>query len=144
LTLNPLRRLIDVLREDCGLTAIKEGCGEGECGACSILMDGRVVDSCILPVGAAQGRTIETLESIRETTRGEQIVTGLARGGGVQCGFCTPGMAVAIESLLREDSDPDERKIREGLSGNLCRCTGYQQIVEGVLDTAARLRENGA
>lgn len=105
-------------------------------------MDGRVVDCCILPVGAAEGRLIETLESIRETPRGEKIVDGLARGGGVQCGFCTPGMAVAIESLLRETRDPDERAVREGLSGNLCRCTGYQQIVEGVLDTAARLRED--
>jgi len=130
-----------VLREDCGLTAIKEGCGEGECGACAILIDGRVVDSCILPVGAAQGREIETLESIRETARGRLIVDGLSRGGGVQCGFCTPGIAVTIEALLRENPNPSEYEIRDGISGNLCRCTGYQQIVEGVLYTAAETRE---
>lgn len=141
LSLNPLRRLLDVLREDCGLTAIKEGCGEGECGACAILIDGRVVDSCILPVGAAQGREIETLESIRETARGRLIVDGLSRGGGVQCGFCTPGIAVTIEALLRENPNPSEYEIRDGISGNLCRCTGYQQIVEGVLYTAAETRE---
>jgi len=136
LTLNPLRRLLDVLREDCGLNAIKEGCGEGECGACSVLLDGRVVDSCILPAGVVEGREVETLEHIRETPRGERIVTALARGGGVQCGFCTPGIAVALEALLRENPKPDETEIRDGLSGNLCRCTGYQQIVEGVLEHA--------
>lgn len=129
---DPRRRLIDVLREDFGLTSIKEGCGEGECGACSILVDGRVIDSCILPAGAVEDRTVETLESIRETERGEKIVQALTRGGGVQCGFCIPGMAVSIESLLRTNPRPDEHAIREGISGNLCRCTGYQQIVEGV------------
>lgn len=138
LSVNPLRRLIDVLREDCGLVSIKEGCGEGECGACSVLIEGRVVDSCILPVGAVENCTVETLESTRETARGKRIVDGLARGGGVQCGFCTPGMAVAIESLLRENPNPDEHAIREGISGNLCRCTGYQQIVEGVLSIPSR------
>lgn len=130
---DPRRRLLDVLREDYGLTSIKEGCGEGECGACSILIDGRVVDSCILPLGAVEGRHVETLEHIRETERGERIVHALTSGGGVQCGFCIPGMAVALESLLRENPRPDDLEIREGISGNLCRCTGYQQIVEGVL-----------
>lgn len=129
---DPRRRLLDVLREDFGLISIKEGCGEGECGACSILVDGRAVDSCILPAGAVEGRQVETLESIRETPRGEQIVQALTRGGGVQCGFCIPGMAVAVEALLRTGVPLDEYTIREGISGNLCRCTGYQQIVEGV------------
>lgn len=138
-----MRRLIDVLREDCGLTSIKEGCGEGECGACSVLVDGRVLDSCILPAGAIEGRTVETLELIRETPRGCSIVDGLAIGGGVQCGFCIPGMVVAIEALLRENPDPTELEIREGISGTLCRCTGYQQIIEGVR-AAAGVRENTA
>lgn len=133
MTLNPLRRLIDVLREDCGLTSVKEGCGEGECGACSILLDDRVVDSCILPVGVVENRRVETLEGIRDTPGGESVVTGLTRGGGVQCGFCIPGMAVALEALRREYPDPDEITIRDGISGNLCRCTGYQQIIEGYL-----------
>jgi len=138
-----LRRLLDVLREDCGLTAVKEGCGEGECGACSIIIDDRVVDSCILPAGAVEGCAVETLEHIRETPRGRLVVDGLSQGGGVQCGFCTPGMTVAIDALLRHNRAPSEHEIRDGISGNLCRCTGYQQIIEGVQRTADALQELG-
>ncbi len=139
---DPRRRLLDVLREDFNLLSVKEGCGEGECGACSILVDGRVVDACILPAGAGEGRRVETLEAIRDTPRGERIVTALSLGGGVQCGFCIPGIAVALEALLRDTPAPDDRAIREGISGNLCRCTGYQQIVEGVLHHAVPEQHN--
>ena len=107
---NPLTRLVDVLREDLGLTGVKEGCGEGECGACSVIKDGKLVTSCIIPVGAVNGSEI----------------------GAVQCGFCIPGMVMAAYALLSSNPHPTELEIRKGISGNICRCTGYDLIVESI------------
>lgn len=135
---DPMRRLLDVLREELGRTAAKEGCGEGECGACSVFKDGLLVNSCMLPVGTCDGSAIETPEGVRETERGKLIIDSYAESGAVQCGFCTPGMMMATEALLRENDDPGEEEVREALSGNLCRCTGYDMIVEGVLLAAER------
>ncbi len=137
---DPMRRLLDVLREDCNATGVKEGCGEGECGACSVFKDGLLVNSCMVPVGTCDGSTIETPEGLRETDRGKMIIDSYAEAGAVQCGFCTPGMMMATEALLRENANPSEEEVREAISGNLCRCTGYDMIVEGVLMAAERGR----
>ena len=135
---SPLRRLLDVLREDYGLTGAKEGCGEGECGACSVLLDGSLVNSCLLPMGQLPGREVLTIEGFRETGQGRCLIDAFADAGAVQCGFCTPGMVMASAVILRENPDPDENEIRQGLSGNLCRCTGYDLIVEAVKLAARR------
>lgn len=129
---DPLRRLIDTLREDFGLTGVKEGCGEGECGACSVIKDGKLVTSCIIPMGAVYGADIWTIEGIRDTELGSTIVEAFADGGAVQCGFCIPGMVLASYVLLKEKSDPSEEEIREAISGNICRCTGYDLIVKSI------------
>lgn len=129
---DPLRRLIDVLREELGLTGVKEGCGEGECGACSILKNGELVTSCIIPVGACGGSEILTIEGIRDTDKGRCIIDAFAEGGAVQCGFCIPGMVMAAYYLLSSDPDPDEDAIRLAISGNICRCTGYDLIVASI------------
>ncbi len=135
---DPLRRLLDVLREDLGLTGPKDGCGEGECGACSILLDGEVVNSCLIPVGTIQGQEVLTVEGLNETDQGKCIVEAYADAGAVQCGFCIPGMVMATEALLRKNPSPDEAAVRKAISGNLCRCTGYDQIVDAVLMAADR------
>lgn len=129
---DPLRRLLDVLREDYNLTGVKEGCGEGECGACTVLMNGELIASCIVPFGAVEGAEIMTIEGFRQTERYRVIQDAFAEAGSVQCGFCTPGFVLATEALLRKDPMPDEGRIREAISGNLCRCTGYTMIVEGI------------
>ncbi|MCK5671766.1 MAG: (2Fe-2S)-binding protein [Spirochaetales bacterium] len=129
---DPLKRLLDVLREDNRMTGVKEGCGEGECGACSVLMNGVLVNSCMIPLGAAEDSEIVTPEGIRETEKGKLIIDAFGDAGAVQCGFCTPGMMMATEALLTINKNPDEPEIREALSGNLCRCTGYDLIVKGV------------
>ena len=129
---SPLRRLLDVLRENFGLTGTKEGCGEGECGACSVLVGGELVNSCLLPVGAVKDTEVLTIEGYRDTDRYGALCEGFSRAGAVQCGFCTPGMVLAAEALLRHNPNPAETEIRRALSGNLCRCTGYGMIVEGV------------
>ena len=131
-----LRRLLDVLREDFGLTGAKEGCGEGECGACAVLLDGQLANSCLLPVVAAQGRQVVTIEGFRQTPRFELLSRCFEQSGAVQCGFCTPGMLLAAEALLSHNPVPTEDEIREGLSGNLCRCTGYTAIVTAVAAAA--------
>lgn len=132
LHVNPLKRLVDVLREDCGLTGVKEGCGEGECGACSVLVGGKLVNSCLTPVGILKNASIITIEGFRETSRYKVLAKAFAKAGAVQCGFCTPGMLMAAEALLQSHPLPNEEEIREALSGNLCRCTGYSMIVEAV------------
>lgn len=129
---NPLRRLLDVLRDDYNLTGTKEGCGEGECGACSVVKDGKLVTSCIIPVGACNGCEILTVEGIRDTEKGRCIIEAFAEGGAVQCGFCIPGMVMAAYCLLNENPNPTEEEIRVGISGNICRCTGYDLIVESI------------
>jgi carbon-monoxide dehydrogenase small subunit len=135
---HPLTRLLDVLRDAMGDLSLKEGCGEGECGACSVLLDGRLANACLLPLGRADGCTIVTMVGVRETPRGKALVEAFAREGAVQCGFCTPGLVMAAEALLSADPAPDGEAIRVGLSGNLCRCTGYEAVVRAV---AAAARE---
>lgn len=129
---NPLSRLVDVLRDDLGLTGVKEGCGEGECGACSVIKDGKLVTSCIIPVGAVNGSRIYTIEGIKDTDKGRTIIEAFAEGGAVQCGFCIPGMVMAAYALLSSNPHPSELEIRKGISGNICRCTGYDLIVESI------------
>lgn len=131
-------RLLDVLREQCGDLSVKEGCGEGECGACLVLRDGEPVNSCILPVALVDGAEILTMAGLSEMPQGKALIDAFAREGAVQCGFCIPGMVMAAESLLRRNPRPDEQAIRTGISGNLCRCTGYDLIVRAV---AAAARE---
>ncbi len=129
---DPMRRLLDVVREDFGLTGAKEGCGEGECGACSVLLDGKNVNSCLIPISAVEGREITTIEGIDGTPEFDVISSAFAEAGAVQCGFCTPGMIIATVALLRGNPSPTRDEIREWLSGNLCRCTGMNMIVEAV------------
>lgn len=130
---NPLTRLIDVIRDDLGLTGTKEGCGEGECGACSVLRNGKLVTSCIIPVGSVAGDDIVTIEGLRDTDQGRCLVDAFAEAGAVQCGFCIPGMVMAAQALLLANSHPDEEDVRMAISGNICRCTGYDLIVDAVL-----------
>lgn len=135
---NPLTRLIDVIREDLGLTGTKEGCGEGECGACSVLRNGKLTTSCIIPVGAVAGDEIVTIEGLRDTEQGKCLIDAFAEGGAVQCGFCIPGMVMAAQALLLENSNPDEEDVRMAISGNICRCTGYDLIVDSILLAAKK------
>jgi carbon-monoxide dehydrogenase small subunit len=125
-----MRRLLDVLREDLSLTGTKEGCGEGECGACAVLVDGKLVDSCLVPVAQVQGREVTTIESGAALATIQQA---FAEHGGAQCGICTPGMVLAARELLDRVASPNEADIREALAGNICRCTGYVRIFESVV-----------
>ncbi len=129
---NPSRRLLDVLRNDFNLTGPKEGCGEGECGACAVLMNKKIVNSCSVPLANVVGKEITTIEGFSTTKRFEVIKESFAEEGAVQCGFCTPGMVIATESLLNQNPHPNDDEIKIGLSGNLCRCTGYNMIVKAV------------
>ncbi len=158
-----MRRLLDVLREDLGLTGAKEGCGEGECGACTVLLDGAVAVSCLVPVCQVDGCDIRTVEGLGRGATGTGATTGatdaatdaadpqlgpLQRAfletGGAQCGICTPGMLMAGEAFLASGAEPTEQAIREAIAGNLCRCTGYTKIVEAIALAAARQTELGA
>jgi carbon-monoxide dehydrogenase small subunit len=129
---DPTKRLLDVLRETYKLVGTKEGCGEGECGACAVLLDGKIVHSCLVPIANCAGRELITIEAYKQTDRFKTLEAAFLTQGAVQCGFCTPGMILASESLLNENPHPTEEEIKEGLSGNLCRCTGYQSIVKAV------------
>ena len=132
LDLDPSMRFIDVIRDVLHLNGTKEGCGEGSCGACVVLMDGKSVNSCLLPVANAIGHEFVTIEGLKETKAFDVLQKAFAETGGQQCGFCTPGMIIAAYSLLKENPHPSEEEIREKMSGNLCRCTGYQAIVQAV------------
>ena len=136
ITTDPNRRLLDLLREDFNLTGPKEGCGEGECGACAVLLNHEIVNSCCTPLANVIDQEIVTIEGFSKTKRYEVIKDAFAKMGGVQCGFCTPGMIIATESLLNKNPHPTDYEIRIGLSGNLCRCTGYNLIVEAVKEAA--------
>jgi aerobic carbon-monoxide dehydrogenase small subunit len=137
---SPWRRLLDVLREDLGLKGTKEGCGEGECGACTVLLDGEAVCSCLVAAGQVDGREVRTVEGLAEGEVLTAVQAALIEYGGTQCGICTPGIAVCAARVLeREPAAPRER-IRELLAGNICRCTGYQLIVDAVADAARRSR----
>jgi carbon-monoxide dehydrogenase small subunit len=127
------RRLLDVLREDLHLTGTKEGCGEGECGACSVLIDGEVVDSCLIAVGQIAGREVTTVEGLADGGRLTALQQAFIEHGAAQCGICTPGMLLAAHALLQRPTRPTVDSVREGLAGNLCRCTGYTKIIEAVL-----------
>jgi carbon-monoxide dehydrogenase small subunit len=135
----PMERLLDVLREQLNLTGTKEGCGEGECGACSVLIDRQLVNSCLVPVVQVAGCSIKTIEGICVSKNQLHAVQrAFIECGGAQCGICTPGMVIAAVSLLEKDPHPDEAAIREGLAGNLCRCTGYMKIFESVVRACER------
>ena len=136
----PLKRLLDVLREDLHLTGTKEGCGEGECGACAVLLNGDLVNSCLIPILQAEGANITTIEGIAPLTgKGEKlhpIQQCFLENGGAQCGICTPGMILATHHLLEKHPQPTLLQIQEGLNGNLCRCTGYMRIFKAVQQSA--------
>lgn len=129
-------RLLDVLRNQLRLTGTKEGCGEGECGSCSVLMDGGLVNSCLIPLLQARGTEIVTIEGLVSDGRSQALQQAFLRCGAAQCGICTPGMMLAAFHLLQNNSRPTLDDVREGLSGNLCRCTGYMQIFEAVQEAA--------
>jgi carbon-monoxide dehydrogenase small subunit len=132
------RRLLDVLREDLALTGTKEGCGEGECGACSVLLDGEVVDACLVPVSQAAGTTVRTVEGLATDERLNDLQQAFLETGGAQCGICTPGMLMAGEAFLASGAEPTDDNIREAIAGNLCRCTGYTKIIEAISLAAQR------
>src|SRR5438876_8170451 len=129
----PMERLLDVLREQLRLTGTKEGCGEGECGACSVMIDGRIVNSCLVPVAQIEGAEIKTIEGVATGDQLHAVQQAFIECGGAQCGICTPGMVMAAVSLLEKNPQPSDADIRNGLAGNLCRCTGYMKIFESVV-----------
>ena len=133
--------LLTFLREDLGLTGTKEGCGEGDCGACTMLVDGVSVNSCLYLAALAEGKSITTIEGIAKDGELSEIQSAFIRHGAIQCGFCSPGMIVSAEYLLSQNPDPTPEEIRRGLSGNLCRCTGYQQMVDAITEVAQNRRK---
>jgi aerobic carbon-monoxide dehydrogenase small subunit len=137
----PMARLLDVLREDCGLTGTKEGCGEGECGACTILVDGQLVNSCLVPAIQISGATVKTIEGVATSSDLHRIQQSFVVNNGAQCGICTPGMVIAALKLLDEKPNPTTEDIRHGLAGNLCRCTGYMKIFQSVLHACQSLKQ---
>ncbi len=130
---HPMARLLDVLREQLHLTGTKEGCGEGECGACSVFINGRLVNSCLVPVAQVEGAEIKTIEGIASDNQLHAVQQAFIECGGAQCGICTPGMVMAAVDLLGRNPNPTDADIRNGLAGNLCRCTGYMKIFESVV-----------
>ena len=129
----PMARLLDVLREQLHLTGTKEGCGEGECGACTVIVDGKIVNSCLVPIAQVNGAAITTIEGVAHNDELHAVQQAFIDHGGAQCGICTPGMILAAVDLLKRNLAPTESDIRTGLAGNLCRCTGYMKIFESVV-----------
>jgi len=144
LEVEPRRTLLEILREDLELTGTKEGCGLGECGTCTVLLNGKSVKSCITLAIQADGGEVQTIEGM-ETAEGElhPIQSAFIQNGAVQCGFCTPGMILSAKALLEENLGPSEQDVREAIAGNICRCTGYEKIVKAILGAAADLNPNG-
>lgn len=141
-TLKDHMRLIDCLRETLNLTGTKEGCGEGECGACTVLVDGQAINSCLYPALEAEGKNVLTIEGLQGSeNRLSLLQKAFVKLGAIQCGFCTPGMILATKALLDSNPDPSDQDIRAALQGNLCRCTGYVQIVEAVKQAAENMRD---
>ena len=134
----PMSRLLDVLREQLQLTGTKEGCGEGECGACTVVLDGRIVNSCLVPVAQVNGAEITTIEGVAQNDQLHAVQQAFIQHGGAQCGICTPGMVLAAIDLLKRNPQPTEDDIRNGLAGNLCRCTGYMKIFESVVQACRK------
>jgi len=130
--IEPTMRLIDILREVLGLTGTKEGCGEGECGACTVLMDGKPVNSCLVLAGQLNGHSITTIEGVSDGQELSKLQRAFVDAGAIQCGYCTPGMILSAKAVLDVNPQPTEEEIKRGLSGNICRCTGYQKIVKAV------------
>ena len=138
LEVNPTTRLLDILRNHFGLFGSKEGCGEGECGACAILFNDKLINSCLVPIGTVHKQAVMTIEGLSNTPQGKMLSKAYGVEGAVQCGFCTPGMMMASHSLLSENPHPNDLEIRIGLSGNLCRCTGYNMIIKAVKSAAKK------
>lgn len=136
-----MMRLLDVLRQDLRLTGTKEGCGEGECGACAVLINGELVNSCLIPALQADGTQITTIEGVASGDTLHAVQDAFVAHGGAQCGICTPGMVLAAVALLKRNPEPDEATVREALAGNLCRCTGYTKIFVSVLEACRGLKE---
>jgi carbon-monoxide dehydrogenase small subunit len=132
----PMSRLLDVLRQELGLFGTKEGCGEGECGACSVMMNGRLVNSCLVPVLQAEGTTLITIEGVGTEQKLHPVQQAFLECGGAQCGICTPGMVLAAVNLLTKNPNPTDQEIKTGLAGNICRCTGYMKIFDSVRKAA--------
>lgn len=141
LTVKPNRRLLDVLREDLNFTGVKQGCSVGECGACTVIMDGEIVNSCMILAGQAHGSEIITIEDLESENGLHPIQKAFIETGAVQCGFCTPGMILSTLNLLKEIPAPTREQIKDDLEGNFCRCTGYKQIIDAVL-LAAKMMKN--
>lgn len=139
LTVPSHKTLLQVLREECGLMGTKEGCGEGECGACTVLIDGKTVTSCLMLAGQANGKEIMTIEGLAKNGELHPLQKAFIDKGAVQCGFCSPGMLLSAKALLDENAKPSELEVKEALSGNTCRCTGYKKIVEAVLSAAENM-----
>lgn len=140
-TVHGHHRLIDVLREQLGQTGTKEGCGEGECGACTVIIDGRAVNSCLYPALEVEGKSVTTIEGLRASKNELSVIQqAFVEHGAIQCGFCTPGMIMSAKALLDSNPNPSEEDIRDALLGNLCRCTGYVQILEAVKKAAEQLK----
>jgi carbon-monoxide dehydrogenase small subunit len=136
----PMERLLDVLREQLRLTGTKEGCGEGECGACSVMIDGQIVNSCLVPVAQVAGASIQTIEGICSDDQLHAVQQAFIECGGAQCGICTPGMLIAARALLDENAEPTRDEIAEAIAGNLCRCTGYVRIIDAI-EQAAQMKQ---
>ena len=143
-SVGPSERLIDVLRRTLGLTGTKEGCGEGECGACTVLVAGRAVNSCLFPAPEVDGQEVRTVEGLAEGGELSPIQRAFLEQGGVQCGFCSPGMVMSAVALLEENAEPTDAEIRAALLGNLCRCTGYVQIIDSIRAAASAAGEGGS
>src|SRR5262245_26200735 len=137
----PMRRLLDVLREDLHLTGTKEGCGEGECGACSVIVDGEVVNSCLVPLCQVQRSSVVTVEGLALDGLLNPLQQAFLECGGAQCGICTPGMLIAARALLDRNARPTRDEIKEGIAGNLCRCTGYARIIDAIEQAARGARQ---
>ncbi len=140
LSVRPWATLLEVIREDLGLTGTKEGCGVGECGACTVIMDGKTVNACLVLAPEADGKEITTIEGLAQGEKLDPIQQAFYEIGGLQCGFCTPGMIMSTKALLAETPEPTDQEIRKGLEGNFCRCTGYTKIFESVREASRKSR----
>ena len=140
LSVRPWATLLEVIREDLGLTGTKEGCGVGECGACTVIMNGKSVNACLVLAPEADGKEITTIEGLAEGEKLDPIQQAFYEIGGLQCGFCTPGMIMSTKALLAETPEPTDHEIRKGLEGNFCRCTGYTKIFESVREASRKSR----
>ena len=140
LSVQPWRTLLEVIREDLKLTGTKEGCGEGECGSCTVMMDGKTVNSCLIPALEADNKEITTIERLADGDGLHPIQEAFVSHSGMQCGFCTPGMIMSAKALLDSNQNPSETEIREGIAGNFCRCTGYTKIIESISAAADAMK----